>query len=218
MTTTTPVFRIGVLASGGGTNLQSLLDEFNTSPTSPARVVWVGSNKAHAGALERARHANVPTTVVTGSDDGAALLAALAGARVDLLVLAGYLRLIPAQVIGAFRGKIINIHPSLLPAFGGHGMYGSRVHEAVLAHGARLTGVTVHVVDEHFDRGAILAQWPVRVHAEDTAPVLAARVLAVEHQLLPHVVHAIVAGSVVIHPDGTVSGEVPLPDIPLPVR
>lgn len=209
--------RIGVLASGGGSNLQSLVDRFNTAAAG-ARVVWVGSNKANAGALERARAARVATSVVPADSEGTALLAALGDERIDLLVLAGYLRLIPESVIAAFRGKIINIHPSLLPAFGGHGMYGARVHEAVLAQGARITGATVHVVDEHFDRGAILAQWPVRVLADDTASTLAARVLTVEHQLLPHVVHAIVSGQVTIHANGAVSGDVPLPDLPLPTQ
>lgn len=211
-------FRIGVLASGSGSNLQALIDRFNTSANSPARIVWVGSNKANAGALERARNAGIHSTVISADNDGTALLAQLRDAHIDLLVLAGYLRLIPAPVITAYRGKIINIHPSLLPAFGGAGMYGVRVHEAVLSSGVRVSGATVHMVDEHFDRGVILAQWPVLVHASDTANTLAARVLHVEHHLLPRVVEAIIADQIVVQDNGTITGEVPMPDIPLPIR
>ena len=112
---------------------------------------------------------------------------------IDLLVLAGYLRLVPAPVVAAYRGRIINTHPSLLPAFGGKGMYGERVHRAVLASGARETGVTVHLVDEVYDRGAVLAQSRVPVLRDDTAERLAARVLEVEHRLLPAVVRAAAA-------------------------
>jgi formyltetrahydrofolate-dependent phosphoribosylglycinamide formyltransferase len=108
--------------------------------------------------------------------------------RVDLIVLAGYLRLVPRSVIGAYRGRIINIHPALLPAFGGQGMYGKRVHAAVLASGRRESGCTVHLVDEEYDRGPILAQRRVPVLPDDTVESLAARVLEAEHQLLPAVV------------------------------
>jgi len=106
-------------------------------------------------------------------------------------VLAGYLKLVPAAAVARFRWRMINIHPALLPAFGGPGMYGPRVHEAVLASGAALSGATVHYVDEQYDRGPIIAQWPVPVRPDDTAAALAARVLAAEHQLLPRVVRAL---------------------------
>ena len=105
-----------------------------------------------------------------------------------LVVLAGYLKLVPPAVTRAFAGRIVNVHPALLPAFGGHGMYGLRVHAAVLAAGCTVTGVTVHLVDEQYDRGAILAQWPVPVLSGDTAESLAARVLLTEHRLLPRTV------------------------------
>ena len=114
--------------------------------------------------------------------------------RVDLLVLAGYLKLVPAAVIARYRHRIVNVHPALLPAFGGPGMYGRRVHEAVLASGARESGATVHLVDEVYDRGAILAQRRVPVLPGDTPDRLAARVLEVEHRLLPAVVLAAAAG------------------------
>jgi phosphoribosylglycinamide formyltransferase 1 len=100
-------------------------------------------------------------------------------------VLAGYLRLVPAAIVRRWEGRMLNVHPALLPAFGGKGMYGRRIHEAVLAARSTVTGVTVHLVDEHFDEGPIVAQWPVPVHPGDTPESLAARVLAAEHRLYP---------------------------------
>ena len=126
------------------------------------------------------------TTVLRDPADADELLAALADA--DLVVLAGYLKLLPARVVARFRQRAINIHPALLPAFGGPGMYGRRVHEAVLASGATESGATVHYVDEQFDRGPIIAQRTVPVLPDDSADSLAHRVLAVEHELLPQVV------------------------------
>lgn len=151
-----------------------------------ARVVRVISSRADAGALERARRAGVATTVLTDSADATELLGALADAQ--LVVLAGYLKRVPIPVVARFHLRMINIHPALLPAFGGAGMYGRRVHEGVLASGATVSGATVHYVDEEYDHGPIIAQWPVPVHAGDTQATLAARVLAVEHRLLPAVV------------------------------
>jgi folate-dependent phosphoribosylglycinamide formyltransferase PurN len=124
----------------------------------------------------------------------------LAGA--DLLVLAGFLKLIPEPVVRAHRGRILNIHPALLPAFGGPGMYGRRVHEAVLQSGARISGATVHIVDEQYDHGPIVAQWPVPVLEHDDPETLAARVLEVEHRLLPEVVDAFAAGDLTTDPAG----------------
>jgi len=173
-----------VLVSGGGTNLQALLDALQQSPR--ARVARVISSRPDAGALDRARRAAVPTTVLRDPADAAELLAALGDA--ELVVLAGYLKLIPAPVVSRFRGRMINIHPALLPDFGGPGMHGRRVHEAVLASGAKESGVTVHFVDEHFDRGPIIAQERVPVQKDDSAETLAARVLEAEHRLLPQVV------------------------------
>ena len=173
-----------MLASGGGSNLQALLDALG--PAAPARVTRVVSNRPDAGALERARQAGIPTTVLRDPTDATELLSALAGS--DLVVLSGYLKLLPAPVVARFRDRTINIHPALLPRFGGPGMYGRRVHEAVLASGAQESGATVHYVDEHFDRGPIIAQRTVPVRADDTADTLARRVLAVEHELLPQVV------------------------------
>jgi formyltetrahydrofolate-dependent phosphoribosylglycinamide formyltransferase len=151
-----------------------------------ARVVRVISNRADAGALDRARRANVATTVLRNPADANELLAALHG--VQLVVLAGYLKLVPTAVVAHFRGRMINVHPALLPDFGGPGMYGHRVHAAVLNSGAKVSGATVHFVDEQFDRGEIIAQERVRVEPGDTPDSLAARVLEAEHRLLPKVV------------------------------
>jgi len=176
--------RVAVLVSGGGTNLQALLDALHDSPT--ARVTHVISSRPDTGALARAGSAGIPTTVLRDPGDPAELQSALAGA--ELVVLAGYLKLVHPSVVARFRGRMINIHPALLPDFGGPGMYGRRVHEAVLASGAKESGATVHFVDEEFDRGAVIAQERVPVRHGDTAETLAARVLEAEHRLLPKVV------------------------------
>ncbi len=180
--------RVAVLASGGGSNLQALLD--TCRGPAPAHVVLVISNNPEAGALERARNAGVETVVLDDPKDGAALVALLESHDIDLVVLAGYLKLVPRVAVAAFEGRMLNIHPALLPSFGGKGMYGHHVHEAVLASGATLSGPTVHLVSNEYDKGHIVAQWPVPVAADDTPDTLAARVLEVEHQLLPTVVLA----------------------------
>ena len=183
--------RVAVAVSGRGSNLEALLRALG--PDAPARVVLVLSNRPDAGALERAREHAVPAEVLPDAADAADWLRRLERHRVDLLVLAGYLKLVPAAVIARYRDRILNVHPALLPAFGGRGMYGHRVHEAVLASGARESGATVHLVDEVYDRGAILAQGRVPVLPDDTPDRLAARVLAVEHRLLPAAVLAAAA-------------------------
>jgi formyltetrahydrofolate-dependent phosphoribosylglycinamide formyltransferase len=180
--------RVGVLASGSGTNLQALLDACRDSAT--ARVALVASHRAEAPVLERARAAGVATAVIPDPDDGAGITALLRQYEIDLVVLAGYVKLVPAATVRAFADRMINIHPALLPSFGGPGMYGRRVHQAVLAAGATVSGATVHLVTAEYDRGPIVAQWPVPVAPDDTVESLAARVLAVEHQLLPAVVLA----------------------------
>jgi len=176
--------RVAVLVSGGGTNLQTLLDALQNSPV--ARAVRVISSRPGASALERARRAGVATTVLVNPADPNELLVALRDAQ--LVVLAGYLKLVPPAVVAQFRRRMINIHPALLPDFGGPGMYGHHVHAAVLGSGARESGATVHFVDEAFDRGDIIAQEKVRVEPADTPETLAARVLEAEHRLLPRVV------------------------------
>ncbi len=183
---------VAVFASGSGSNLQSLLDYTPRRPDAGYRIALVVSDRPEAGALERASAAGVPSRVipVSGRDAGEVAddtLGALEGAGVSFVALAGYLRLVPVPVVAAFRRRIVNIHPALLPAFGGKGMYGIRVHEAVLRAGCRVTGPTIHYVDERYDEGTVIAQWPVPVLAGDGAPEVAKRVLAVEHLLYPRV-------------------------------
>lgn len=185
--------RIAVLASGSGTNLQAIIDHLSLSAASIAEVVVVASNRADAGALERARSHRIATEVFDVSDDGTALLEVLERHSAQLVALAGYLKRIPPLVTRRFRGRIVNVHPGLLPQFGGEGMYGSRVHAAVLASGATTTGVSIHFVDDEYDHGAVIAQWPVRVRVDDTAETLAARVLLAEHTVYPRVVEMIAA-------------------------
>jgi formyltetrahydrofolate-dependent phosphoribosylglycinamide formyltransferase len=182
---------VAVLASGSGTNLQALLDHLHEIEEVPVRVCAVIGSRPGIGALDRASAHGVRTDVMPVDDEGGEwLLESLGEASADLVVLAGWLKLIPPAVVRAYRGRMINIHPALLPAFGGPGMYGRRVHEAVVSSGARVSGVTVHFVDEVYDHGSIIAQWPVPVHESDDAETLASRVLKVEHRLLPEVVRA----------------------------
>ncbi len=181
-------YRVAVCVSGGGSNLQAILDRLEGE--APARVVLVLSNRAEAGGLERARRAGVPAEVLSDPADASEWITRLGRRDVDLLVLAGYLKLVPPGVVQKYAGRIINVHPALLPAFGGPGMYGRRVHEAVIASGAAESGPTVHLVDEVYDRGAILAQRRIPVLPGDTPATLAERVLAEEHRLLPDVILA----------------------------
>ena len=189
--------RIAVLASGGGTNLQAILDYLAArGGERSGDVVFVASDRPDAGALERARRHGIDNAVLrsTRAPDGCDALEVLRQHRVDFIALAGYLRLLPGDLLAEFPSRVVNIHPALLPAFGGPGMYGDRVHRAVLTSGARVSGATVHYVDEEYDRGAILAQWPVPVMADDTIQSLAARVLKVEHVLYPRVIDALASG------------------------
>src|SRR6266542_5557936 len=180
---------IAVLASGRGSNLKALIDCFSRlGDAASGEIVVVLSNKADAPALDVARTAGIPAKAFALDDDGRSLGKQLEDARADLIVLAGYIKKIPATVVARYAGRIINIHPGLLPKHGGPGMYGSRVHEAVIAAGDRESGVTVHLVDDEYDRGPIIAQWRIPVHDSDTAESLAARVLRVEHAMYPRVV------------------------------
>ncbi|HYH42676.1 MAG TPA: phosphoribosylglycinamide formyltransferase [Burkholderiales bacterium] len=184
--------RLAVLASGRGSNLQAIIDHFDGLGRL-ARVVLVASNRRDSNALSRASAASIPAVAFTADDDGTQLLSLLREHRVDLVILAGYLKRIPSSVIEEFAGRILNVHPALLPDFGGEGMYGRRVHEAVLAAKADQTGVTVHLVDNDYDRGPIVARWIVPVLPGDDAATLAARVLEVEHIVYPRAVEMVAA-------------------------
>ncbi|MHB9031171.1 MAG: phosphoribosylglycinamide formyltransferase [Candidatus Latescibacterota bacterium] len=185
--------RLGVLASGGGSNLQSIIDRSLDGSLS-AQVVVVISNNSGAGALERARKHGIAalhiSAVTEGSPESAdgRIVEELTARSVDLVVLAGYMKRVGPALLGAFAGRIINIHPALLPRFGGEGMYGMHVHEAVIASGETESGPTVHLVDSRYDHGEILAQRRAPVLPGDTPETLQKRVLAVEHELLPRAI------------------------------
>jgi formyltetrahydrofolate-dependent phosphoribosylglycinamide formyltransferase len=190
----TPV-RVAILASGSGSNLESVLDYLDAlGADRPAEVVLVASDRADARALERAKRRGIPAQVLWRPGDGDDLCTLLTAHRVQLVALAGYLKRVPASVTERWHGAIVNVHPALLPRFGGAGMYGRRVHQAVLAAGERESGATVHFVDEEYDRGAIIAQERVPVEPGDTADSLAARVLAAEHRLYPRTLHSLALG------------------------
>jgi phosphoribosylglycinamide formyltransferase 1 len=189
--------RVAVLASGAGSNLQAIIDYLSSKgdADTPA-VALVASDRPDAGALVRARKHDIPAAQIKSKrvPDGCDLFRLVREHDIDFIALAGYLRLLPKEILADFPSRVVNIHPALLPEFGGPGMYGERVHRAVLASGARVTGATVHYVDEEYDHGDILAQWPAPVLADDSVQSLAARVLKVEHVLYPRVVHAVASG------------------------
>ncbi len=191
--------RIAVLCSGGGTNLQALIDAVEAGRID-GQIVLVLSNASKAYALERARKHGIPAQFVSkkqaGSDEAFndVILEKLREAGAELVVLAGYLPIVGAQVVRAYEHRIINIHPALIPAFCGPGMYGHHVHEAVLAYGAKISGATTHFVDEQVDHGGIILQKSVPVQEGDTPDTLAARVLTVEHEILPESVRLYCAG------------------------
>lgn len=198
-----PRARVAVLASGGGSNLQALLDHRAAGGGPPPfEVVLVAGDRARAGAFARGLKAGATVAHLPDPADGDALGDLLHHLRVDHVVLAGYLKLVPEPVTRAFAGRMLNVHPALLPAFGGPGMYGARVHRAVLDAGAKVSGPTVHFVDAEYDRGAIVAQWPVPVRTDDTPESLAARVLAAEHRLLPRAVAHLAAGRLTLGAEG----------------
>lgn len=185
--------RLAVFASGGGSNFQALIDAVERGDLA-CEIRLCVSNRETAGALDRARQAGIAAVVLdpaTFADEDAytsALLGVLDKHEVDFVALAGYMRKIPSAVVRTFRGRMLNIHPALLPAFGGKGMYGRRVHEAALAHGVRWSGATVHLVDDEYDTGPIVLQEPVPVLPDDTPEALAARVLEAEHRIYPEAV------------------------------
>nr|DAD23521.1 TPA_asm: hypothetical protein HUJ06_024984 [Nelumbo nucifera] len=179
--------KLAVFVSGGGSNFRSI-HEATVEGRVKGDIVVLVTNKSGCGGAEYARASGIPVILFpkTKETEGLSptdLVSALRKFEVDFILLAGYLKLIPAELIQAYPRSILNIHPSLLPAFGGKDYYGMKVHKAVIASGARYSGPTIHFVDEHYDTGRILAQKAVPVLANDTAEVLAARVLHEEHQL-----------------------------------
>lgn len=196
--------KIVVLVSGGGTNLQAILDKIDSGAITNAEITAVISNKADAYALERARNKGIatecisPKSFASRAEFNEALLAGVKKYAPDLIVLAGYLVILPACLIQAYPQKILNIHPSLIPSFCGDGFYGLHVHEAVLARGNKVTGATVHFVDEGTDTGPILLQKAVEVKQGDTPEILQRRVMEeAEWEILPAAIHAIANGKVI---------------------
>jgi phosphoribosylglycinamide formyltransferase-1 len=185
--------RLVALISGGGTTLQNLLDR-SAAGQLAGTVVGVVSSRADAYGVERSRRAGVPVSVVERARPTEAVWAAVRTFTPDLVCLAGWLHLLP--IPDEFRHRVLNIHPSLLPAFGGKGMYGRRVHEAVLAYGAKVSGCTVHFADDSYDTGPIVVQRCVPVGAGDDADALAARVFGAECEAYPEAVGLIAAGRV----------------------
>ncbi len=195
--------RLAVFASGRGSNFKAILEAIQAGALD-AKVVLLISDQPRAGALQTAAQAGIsartlaPNAFATSEDYGKALLQALAEFDSNFIVLAGFLRMIPAAVVRNFAGRMINIHPALLPSFGGKGMYGLRVHQAVLDYGCKVSGATVHLVDENYDTGKPIMQRCAPVYDDDTAATLAARVLAIEHEILPEALQLFAKDRVVI--------------------
>jgi phosphoribosylglycinamide formyltransferase 1 len=187
--------KLSVLISAGGTTLQNLIDHIVDGRLC-AEIAGVVSSRADVFGVERARRANLPVTVVErkpSADFSDRVFAAVRAANPDLVILAGWLHLL--HIPPDFRHRVLNIHPSLLPAFGGQGMYGHHVHQAVLDYGAKLTGCTVHFADDTYDTGPIVVQKPVPVRDDDTAESLAARVYEAECEAYPEAIRLIAAGN-----------------------
>ena len=200
------MLKIAVLVSGGGTNLQAIIDAIADGTITDTQIVTVISNNAGAYALERANAAGIAASCISPKNYESralfneALLEAVQASGADLIVLAGFLVVIPEQMIRAYRNRIINIHPSLIPSFCGTGYYGLKVHEGVLARGVKVTGATVHFVDEGTDTGPILLQKAVEVRQDDTPQSLQRRVMEeAEWKLLPEAVKRFCAGKIRLH-------------------
>ncbi|RPI03547.1 MAG: phosphoribosylglycinamide formyltransferase [Calditrichaeota bacterium] len=193
--------RLAAFASGRGSNLAAILEKIDTGKLD-AQVVLVLSNNSDAGALDIARQHGIPAMHISRkqfNDDQTyenALLTALADSQTELVILAGYMKKIPVSIVRTFQGRMLNIHPALLPSFGGQGLYGHFVHEAVLAFGCKVSGVTVHLVDAQYDTGAPVMQRSVPVLEEDTAETLAARILKEEHQIYAEAIQLFAEGRV----------------------
>ncbi len=193
--------RLAIFASGRGSNFQAILEAI-AAQRLRAQVVLCVSNRSEAGALQLARAVKIPVAVIDekqfadSAEYARALLRALTQHEVNFIALAGFMRKIPAEVVRQFRHRIVNIHPALLPSFGGKGLYGHRVHEAVLAYGCKVSGATVHFVDEEYDTGPPILQRCVPVLENDTPETLAARVLEIEHQIYPEALQLFAEGRV----------------------
>ncbi|MDI6802999.1 MAG: phosphoribosylglycinamide formyltransferase [Bacteroidota bacterium] len=193
---------IAVFASGKGSNFRAILDAIKAGKIQNAQIVLVVSNNSDAGALATARENNIPTLHISrkqftsDEDFNDVLLAKLSEYNVNFIALAGYMKKIDARIVRAFQNRMINIHPALLPKYGGSGMYGMHVHEAVIANKDKYSGATVHIVDEEYDHGSVVLQKTVPVEENDTPETLAARVLQIEHEIYPEAIRLFSEGKV----------------------
>jgi phosphoribosylglycinamide formyltransferase 1 len=198
------MLNIAVLGSGRGSNFQAILTAIQQGRIPGARIRIVISNNSGAGILELARSNSLPAIHVSQKQFSSeeafvdALLALLSAHEVNFIVLAGYMKRLHPRVVKAYRRRIVNIHPALLPRYGGTGMYGRHVHEAVIAAGERLSGATVHFVDEEYDHGPIVLQKTVSVAADETPETLAAKVLDIEHEIYPEAIRRLATEDAVV--------------------
>jgi phosphoribosylglycinamide formyltransferase 1 len=197
------LLNIGVFASGRGSNFRAILDSIKSGKIKNARIALVISNNSGAGALQTARENSIPALHISrmqfSSDDDYtnAVLNKLQEHKVNFIALAGYMKKIDPRIVRKFKNHIVNIHPALLPKYGGEGMYGIHVHEAVVASHDTESGATIHMVDEEYDHGSIVLQKKVRVDPADTAETLAEKVLVIEHQLYPEVIRLFAEGKII---------------------
>lgn len=184
--------RIAIFASGSGSNAENLYHYFKNS--AEAKVAMIVCNNPEAYVCTRARNLRIPLTLVSkrSMNDGS-LTYILQQEGIDFIVLAGFLQLVPADLIAAYAGKIVNVHPALLPKFGGKGMYGDKVHAAVLLAGEKESGITIHQVNEHYDEGQIIAQFRCPVYPIDTPESLAQRIHSLEYAHYPEVISSLIA-------------------------
>lgn len=196
-----PTLNLGFFASHGGSNMQAIIDSIKAGRLDAIACVVI-SNNSNSGAFQRAKDERIPhyhISSITHTDDNElqqTTLEILKLHNVDTIILAGYMKKLGENILDEYKGRILNIHPALLPKYGGKGMYGIHVHEAVLAAGDKETGVTIHLVDEQYDNGRILAQKKVPVLPDDTPEILAARVLIEEHKLYSKVLQEIAKGKI----------------------
>jgi len=187
------LLNLAVFASGRGSNYEAIQQEIDKGNIN-GKVVCVVSDHASPGVFDKAKSRDIPTHSInrkqfkSGDDYVEKLLNTLANYQTDFIILAGYLKLIPAPLVNTYKHKMINIHPALLPNFGGKGFYGMNVHRAVVESGINVTGVTIHYVDEHYDNGNVILQKEVKVEPSDTPEIVAGKVLKLEHKYFPEVV------------------------------
>jgi phosphoribosylglycinamide formyltransferase 1 len=184
--------KIAVFASGSGTNAQRIAEFFNGHPSISVDIIF--TNNKDAFVIERAKLLNIPYIIFNRKDfcENGSVMAELKNRRIDFIVLAGFLWLVPNDIIRAYQGRMVNIHPALLPAYGGKGMYGAFVHEAVVANKEKISGITIHLVNDHYDSGDIIFQARCEVSTSDTTDSLAAKIHALEYEHFPKIIEEVI--------------------------